>query len=162
MCPSVAVRRCDGLIAPGSWDQVQGGGQARWILVDRGETAMALLPVLAFFQGRDGRPTGMETADSLNLDRMHNSLLGALQQGVLGLGTGGTYATLRRALQRLSVQCQQYCKRRRYKQYKHLSVTQTQFSLSPCTCCLFPRHLLLVRRVVLVPSTACLASLAAS
>ena len=103
---------------------------------------MALLPVFAFFQGRDGRPTGMETADSLNLDRMHNSLLGALQQGVLGLGTGGTYATLRRALQRLSVQCQQYCKRRRYKQYKPLSVTQTQFSLSPAlvvsflvTCC---------------------------
>ena len=58
---------------------------------------MALLPVFAFFQGRDGRPTGMETADSLNLDRMHNSLLGALQRGVLGLGTGGTYATLRRA-----------------------------------------------------------------
>src|SRR6478736_3499412 len=51
--PSVAVRRCDGLIAPGSWDQVQGGGQARWILVDRGENAMALLPVFAFFQGRD-------------------------------------------------------------------------------------------------------------
>ena len=45
---------------------------------------MALLPVFAFFQGRDGRPTGMETADSLNLDRMHNSLLGALQRGVLG------------------------------------------------------------------------------
>jgi len=51
---------------------------------------MASLPVFAFFQGRDGQPTGMETADSLNLDRMHNSLL---RCRALGLGTVPTLGT---------------------------------------------------------------------